>query len=155
MGWTRLLIRVGDRTREERAAKTACRAASRSRAPIHIKMLVKRRRGAAALCRTVLCAIAIVFGGLFTAAIELGPPVFEGVAHAQSTPQGLSKIEEKIGDVASLLEKVAVVFVVIGVLFVGIKFVQGDPHAWRLGMGVVVGAAVIFSASEIARWLQT
>lgn len=105
--------------------------------------------------RTLFFVVALGGSGLVLGAIELDAgALFGSTAYAQSTPQGLTKIEEKIGDVAGLLEKVAIVFVVIGVLFVGIKFVQGDPHAWRLGMGVVVGAAVIFSASEIASWLQ-
>jgi len=76
-----------------------------------------------------------------------------GVAHAQNTQ--LQRLETKVNDVAELIRRVLYVFVGIGVLFVGLKFVQGDPNAWRYAMGVIIGAAIVFGSGEIVSWLQS
>jgi hypothetical protein len=78
----------------------------------------------------------------------------EGVAYAQSTPEGLSKLESKVNDIALLITKILYVFVGVGVLFCGFRFISGDPHAWRYTIGVVLGATIIFASGEILAWLQ-
>ena len=80
---------------------------------------------------------------------------FSSVAFAQATPQGLTKLEDKVNDIANLIRRVLIVFVGLGVVFAGWRFIQGDPHAWRYTLGVVLGATLIFASGEILTWLQS
>ena len=68
---------------------------------------------------------------------------------------GLDRIEQKVQDVQDLVSKVLVVIVVIGAMFVGFRFIQGDPHTWKYAMMFVLGATIIFSAQALMQWLKT
>lgn len=85
---------------------------------------------------------------------ELPDPLATPAAFAQSVPDGLSKLEQKANDVQVLVRKVLYVFVGIGIAFCGFRFIQGDPHAWRHTMTMIIGATIIFAAAEILAWLE-
>ena len=82
----------------------------------------------------------------------LAPVVANGEAYAQA---GLDKIEQKVQDVSDLVSKVLVVVVVIGAMFVGFRFIQGDPNTWKYAMMFVLGATIIFSAQALMQWLKS
>ena len=68
---------------------------------------------------------------------------------------GLDRIEQKVQDLQDLVSKVLVVVVVIGAMFVGFRFIQGDPNTWKYAMMFVLGATIIFSAQALMQWLKT
>ena len=72
-------------------------------------------------------------------------------AYAQA---GLDRIEQKVQDLQDLVSKVLVVVVVIGAMFVGFRFIQGDPNTWKYAMMFVLGATIIFSAQALMQWLK-
>src|SRR5215813_4859921 len=97
----------------------------------------------------------LVFGaGVLATGASSTAPEIESVAYAQSTPEGLSKLESKVTDIAALITKILYIFVGLGILFCGFRFIQGDPHAWKYTITVVVGATIIFASGEILTWLQ-
>jgi type IV secretory pathway VirB2 component (pilin) len=96
----------------------------------------------------------ILGAGALTTAAFFPATHLEGAAYAQSTPEGLSKLESKVNDIAQLITKILYVFVGLGILFCGFRFIQGDPHAWKYTITVVVGATIIFASGEILTWLQ-
>lgn len=71
-------------------------------------------------------------------------------AQAQS---GLQTFERKAKEVAKTLERVLAVGVLVGLGFLGFRFIQGDPQAWRYAMYWALGAIIIFTAKEIVRWI--
>jgi type IV secretory pathway VirB2 component (pilin) len=98
--------------------------------------------------------LSLVLGVASVATPRLAGMSIENAAYAQSTPEGLSKLESKVNDIAALITKILYVFVGLGILFCGFRFIQGDPHAWRYTLTVVVGATIIFASGEILTWLQ-
>jgi type IV secretory pathway VirB2 component (pilin) len=104
--------------------------------------------------RLIRLSIFVFFFSLvsFDAVFREGSAVHEVLA--QGAPQGLSKLETKMNDVAALVTRILYIFVGLGILFCGFRFVQGDPHAWRYTLTVVVGACIIFASGEILSWLQ-
>jgi type IV secretory pathway VirB2 component (pilin) len=104
--------------------------------------------------RILFLALAVGVGSLAASAISNSPVAAGGTAYAQSTPEGLSKLESKVNDIAQLITKILYVFVGLGILFCGFRFIQGDPHAWKYTITVVVGATIIFASGEILTWLQ-
>jgi type IV secretory pathway VirB2 component (pilin) len=105
------------------------------------------------LIRITVLMLVFGAGALATSASSLAPQI-ERAAYAQSTPEGLSKLESKVTDIAQLITKILYVFVGLGVLFCGFRFIQGDPNAWKYTITVVVGATIIFGSGEILTWLQ-
>ena len=93
---------------------------------------------------------AVIFG--LVVGLVLVPAVVERAAYAQA---GLDKIEQKVQDVSDLVSKVLVVVVVIGAMFVGFRFIQGDPNTWKYAMMFVLGATIIFSAQALMQWLKS
>ena len=91
---------------------------------------------------------ALVFGLLLGA---LSPALAPSDAFAQA---GLDRIEQKVQDLQELISKVLVVVVVIGAMFVGFRFIQGDPNTWKYAMMFVLGATIIFSAQALMQWLK-
>ena len=79
------------------------------------------------------------------------PAFFPVDAYAQA---GLDRIEQKVQDLQDLISKVLVVVVVIGAMFVGFRFIQGDPQTWKYAMMFVLGATIIFSAQALMQWLK-
>lgn len=118
---------------------------SQRRAFVLDLLLRLRRAASAAGLALVLAASAFAL----EATLERVPP-----AHAQNVPEGLNKLEEKLNDVQALIRRVLYVFVGIGIAFCGFRFVQGDPHAWKFTMMVVVGATIVFASGEILTWLE-
>jgi type IV secretory pathway VirB2 component (pilin) len=91
---------------------------------------------------------ALMFGLLLGVA---APAIVSSEAYAQA---GLDRIEQKVQDLQDLISKVLVVVVVIGAMFVGFRFIQGDPHTWKYAMMFVLGATIIFSAQALMQWLK-
>ena len=91
---------------------------------------------------------ALIFGLLLGVAV---PAIVPSDAYAQA---GLDRIEQKVQDLQELVSKVLVVVVVIGAMFVGFRFIQGDPHTWKYAMMFVLGATIIFSAQALMQWLK-
>jgi type IV secretory pathway VirB2 component (pilin) len=91
---------------------------------------------------------AIILGLLLGIAV---PASLTPEAYAQA---GLDRIEQKVQDLQDLVSKVLVVVVVIGAMFVGFRFIQGDPHTWKYAMMFVLGATIIFSAQALMQWLK-
>ena len=77
---------------------------------------------------------AAILGLLLGCRAGAGPS--SGEAYAQA---GLDEIEQKVQDVSDLVSKVLVVVVVIGAMFVGFRFIQGDPNTWKYAMMFVLG----------------
>ena len=71
-------------------------------------------------------------------------------ARAQS---GLQAFERKAKEIARTLERVLAVGVLVGLGFLGFRFIQGDPQAWRYAMYWALGAIIIFTAKEIVKWI--
>jgi type IV secretory pathway VirB2 component (pilin) len=94
--------------------------------------------------RTLFVCLFLAWGGT--------PSLSVSQAQAQT---GLTRLEDKVSEVADIVRKVLYVVVGIGVLFVGFRFLQGDPNAWRYTMMFVLGATIIFSAGEVLEWLQS
>ena len=76
------------------------------------------------------------------------------VPHDAYAQAGLDRIEQKVQDLQDLVSKVLVVVVVIGAMFVGFRFIQGDPNTWKYAMMFVLGATIIFSAQALMQWLK-
>jgi len=75
-------------------------------------------------------------------------------AYAQAAG-GLGRIESKVSELAQMIQRVLQVFVIVAIAFVGFKFIQGDPNAWKMAMMAIVGAVIIYGASELVTWLST
>ena len=75
------------------------------------------------------------------------------VAATASAQSGLNRFERKAKDVAGVLERVLAVGVLVGLGFLGLRFIQGDPQAWRYAMYWALGAIIIFAAKEIVKWV--
>jgi type IV secretory pathway VirB2 component (pilin) len=69
-------------------------------------------------------------------------------------PGSIGRIETKLQGLEQFLQRLGIIGVGIGVLVVGVKFLSGDPHAWRYAMLTVLGASIIFGSAEVVTWLQ-
>jgi type IV secretory pathway VirB2 component (pilin) len=92
---------------------------------------------------------ALLFGVVLGVVV---PAALSSDAFAQA---GLDRIEQKVQDLQDLVSKVLVVVVVIGAMFVGFRFIQGDPNTWKYAMMFVLGATIIFSAQALMQWLKS
>jgi type IV secretory pathway VirB2 component (pilin) len=108
----------------------------------------------AKIIRIVTLLVILAAGALASGALSPQGGGVGRVAHAQTAPAGLSALENKVNDIAALIRRILYVFVGVGILFCGFRFIQGDPHAWRYTLTVVVGATIIFASGEILTWLQ-
>jgi type IV secretory pathway VirB2 component (pilin) len=105
--------------------------------------------------KRVLAALAI--GGVLAVSGLLAEALVEpAVAMAQaSAAPPVGRLENKLAGVKTLLDRIGVIGIGIAVLFVGFKFLTGDPHAWRFAVFTVIGAAIIFGSAEMVTWLQS